>query len=431
MDKWHVRISFNNQNRIMRNYKFYIQTPIKIILIIYLALLSEEIFANNITIAKISVREPVGISRALEYVEMQVQHKLSDFNNEELNIIAEDSVSKTSIPCQVVKKQDFKEEDLSILHIIFPISINAFEQKSFLLKKVVDKIKIDTDLKTNGEGLDLIIDNKFYSADLSKNDKSEAKNKNSGQLNELRIKMDYDQLLYRTENRMHWGPNFQKVGMEYYKTVAGWNNPKTYEPNIGPYIADTHRQDYAPEHSEILLTANYSFYAGLPYFIFFSSMNIVEDVNLFLLRNDEITMDSLFTNIAYQNNSGEIIDLAFSDRYESLENNPIQNNSPWLCFYNESKGYAFGSIRIKYDNTNTTGLPSPTYLPYTKISDGAEGGKYWNRRLINEKNMYVPKGSRYVEKNAYLIFEISQKNKFEEIINWMKIIKNPIEVTVM
>ncbi len=160
-------------------------------------------------------------------------------------------------------------------------------------------------------------------------------------------------------------------------------------------------------------------------------MDIVKDVTLVMLRNDEMTMDSLFTNIAYQNKSGNIIDLPFSERYSELDKNPIRNNSPWVCFYNEEKGFAFGSIRIKYDNTNQNGLQSPTYLPRTKISNGAEGGKYWNRILIDNTKLIVPQGSSYREENAYIVFKINKENKFKEIEEWMITLNNPLEISVI
>ena len=160
-------------------------------------------------------------------------------------------------------------------------------------------------------------------------------------------------------------------------------------------------------------------------------MNIIKDVNLTLLRNDEMTMDSLFTHIAYQNNSGSIVDLPFSDRYSELEKNPISNNSPWVCFYNEDRGYAFGSIRIKYDNVNLNGIPSPTYLPHTKISDGAEGGKYWNRILIQEYPVLVPEGNSYREENAYIVFKINKEDKFKEIKDCTTALSNPLEIYVI
>ncbi|NIT55069.1 MAG: hypothetical protein GWN00_02120, partial [Aliifodinibius sp.] len=71
--------------------------------------------------------------------------------------------------------------------------------------------------------------------------------------------------------------------------------PAFYRFYHGPYVIQTIRQDAAPDHPEILLTASYEFYAGKPYFKFYSCMEMLKDVWLELLRNDEMTMDSLFT----------------------------------------------------------------------------------------------------------------------------------------
>lgn len=404
---------------------------IKFLIIICLSFISERLLADDFTVAKIIVQEPSGLSRTLEYIDVQLQLELDVYNNNESNFIAEDIKNGNVIICQIIEKKVFNKEKIISLQVIFPISIYANEQKIFLLKKVNGNKPIITDLTYSGSGLDLFVENNFYRANLSKNQQSEAKSHDAGQLNELLIKMDYNPLLFRTENRMHWAPSFQKLGMEYYTTSSGWDNPKQYIFENGPYLISTQRKDLAPDLPEILLTANYYFYAGLPYFKFFSSMDIIKDVTLTMLRNDEMTMDSLFTNIAYQNKSGDIIDLSFSERYSELDKNPVDNSSPWLCFYNEEKGFAFGSIRIKYDNTNQNGLQSPTYLPHTKISNGAEGGKYWNRILIDNTKIIVPKGSCYREENAYIVFKINKEDKFKEIEEWMTILSNPLEISVI
>lgn len=399
--------------------------------IIFLVISSSELIGENITIAEVKVSETAGLSRSLEYIEVQLQLKLDSDNSNQMNIVAEDLKTGEQTPCQVINRGIFEKEKVMLLNVIFPSTFKAHERKTFSLKTVEKKVTIVTDLKLSGDDLNHIIDNSFYSANLSKSNQSEAKSYDSGQLCDLLIKGKSNQLLFRTENRMHWGPNFQKPGMEYYNTIAAWQNPKRYVLNRGPYLISTQRQDVAPEVSEILLTANYYFYAYLPYFIFYSSMDIIKDVTFSLLRNDEMTMDSMFTHVAYQNNSGQIIDLSFAERYNEFDENPIESNAPWVCFYNIDKGYAFGSIRIQYDNSNNTGLPSPTYHSHTKISDGAEGGKYWNRCLIDNFPVFVSKGSSYREKNAYLVFEINEGNKFKEIVEQMNIIRNPVEVTVI
>lgn len=399
----------------------------KYILLVPLFFLVQNMFADDFIIGELRIEESAGIDRDLEYVNFHIQLETNESNFRDLQIIAKNLQNGEVIPCQVFNKESFSK-NLVLMNVIFPISINANEIETYILILSQDELDIETDLILNGKGFEIIVENKYYKADLTQSFRTEAKSNSSGQLNELMIKMGFDKLLLRTENRMHWAPNFQKGGIEYYETIAGWENPKNYQLDTGAYLIYTHRKDIAPKHPEILLTANYYFYSGLPYFRFFSSMDIVEDVSLLLLRNDEMTMDSLFTHIAYQNNSGEIIDLPFSERYNELKKRPIENDSPWLCFYNDDEGYAFGSIRIMYDNTNQKGMLSPTYFPHTKISDGAEGGKYWNRRLIDEKLIFVPEGSLYVEENAYLVFEISKENKFKEIEHWAKILLNPLGV---
>lgn len=389
--------------------------------------LYSSVIADDV-LAELILNETDGITRQLEYIEVSLQLPLDSYDTNSVDFIALRKRDKHVIQCQVVKQKIFKKQNIAQIRLVFPVSIEAYQTDSFLIKTVDESISINSDLSYSGSGFELVIDNAYYRTDLTKSSQSEGKNHESGQLRELLIKMDFDVLLQRTENRIHWAPNFQNQQEDYYSTIAGWERPEQYTFINGPYLIRTMRRDRAPDHPEILLTANYSFYAGLPYFKFYSSMEVEQDVILSLLRNDEMTMDSLFTHIAYQIKPGVIVDLAFSERHQVLDNEPISNEAPWLCFYNENKGYAFGSIRIKYDNTSNWGLPSPTYFPHTKISDGAAGGKYWNRRLIHDHPVFVAAGSRYIEENAYIVFKINKEDKFSEIEKWADQIRHPVRV---
>jgi len=381
-------------------------------------------------IAELKISEQNGITRQLEYIEFEIQLPLSDPLDTNLNFVAERKINKQEIPCQVVENKFFKNQNIVQIRLIFPVSLEAYQTDTFLLKTITENSRVKSDLSYTGEGFELVIENNYYRADLTKSNQSEGKNHESGQMRELLLKMGFDVLLQRNTNRIHWAPNFQNQQVEYYKTIAGWECPENYRLIDGPYLIRTMRSDKAPEHPEILLSANYSFYANLPYFKFYSSMVFNQDLVLSLLRNDEMTMDSLFTHVAFRKESGKIVDLTFSERHKILDSEPIENNAPWLCFYHADKGYAFGSIRIKYDITNNSGLPSPTYFPHTKISNGEGGGKYWNRLLINEHPVLVPAGSRYIEENAYIVFEINRNDKLSEIEKWTAIIQHPLQLTI-
>ena len=114
-----------------------------------------------------------------------------------------------------------------------------------------------------------------------------------------------------------------------------------------------------------------------------------------------------------------------------LKNQPIENHSPWLCFYNLDKRFALGTIRINYDNTNNYGRPSPTYVAHTQIGEWLKGVKYWNRRLIHDQLTFIP-GRQLLQKedNAYLVFRIDKNNRLKDIRYWAERIRSPLQVSV-
>jgi hypothetical protein len=385
---------------------------------------SEEILAT------LTVSEKYGYSRNVEYVDYLFQIPITPQEISDFSLIAVDQASNEEIVCQILEREKFENEMIALLRIIFPVALEANQKKIFQIMASVSNDAVESDLTVKGNGFDLIIENNFYKADLSKNTDIEPQSHNSGQLRDLLIKMGFNQLLTNAEDRLHWAPNFKRPELEWYTTIAHWNSPTEYEVWKGPYLIQTYRRDSAPDHPEILLTATYKFYQDLPYFRFFSEMELVQNVWLELLRNDEMTMDSMFTHLAFQRPDGKIEDVTFSDRGALLEDQPIENESPWICFYNSELKFAFASIRLRYDNSNMTGQQSPTYLPHTQIGEWLGGIKYWNRRLIHEHLTFVPKGSRYSEENAYLVFKIGEEDKFKDIIYWMDRLHHPLEIKV-
>jgi len=391
--------------------------------------LAANVPAPRNVLAEITVSEPFGLERELEYVEFPLQMPFSGTASEQLELAAIDKNTGEQVACQIILVQNFPAKNFRMVQIIFPVSVQASAVKTFELseRKAVQGLK--PNISMQGTGLDLIIENQYYRADLSRRSDPEPKTHASGQLQELLIKMGFNQLLTNAEDRVHWAPNFKREELEWYTTIAHWENPKEYKVNSGDYLIQTFRRDTAPDHPEIMLTAVYNFYAGLPYFTFYSEMEFIQDVPLELLRNDEMTSDSMFTHVAFQRPTGEIVEVRFKDRHELLEKQPIEDDAPWICFYNIEKGFAFGSIRLRYDNHNRSGELSPTYLPHTAIAEWLDR-KYWNRRLIHDHLGGIPSGSRYVEENAYLVFKIGEADRLEIIKHWAEVLHHPLKVSV-
>jgi hypothetical protein len=396
------------------------------VILIYASILT----ADDSVLATITVKENSGYSRDLEYVECHIQVSKDNHDNSSPKFIIEDKDNGLQVSCQIIEMIDENSQDDVYLRLIFPISIGASEKNDYHLKQAISTNPIKSDLNLIGSGFDIIVENTFFRADLSRNTLIEPQSYESGQIRELLIKIGFDRLLTNAEDRLHWAPNFKRPELEWYTTIAHWDSPAVYDLQKGPYLIKTIREDLAPDHPEIFLTAVYQFYENLPYFKFYSEMRMVEDVWLELLRNDEMTMDSMFTHLAFKRPTGEIVDVAFSDKNKILKKEPIENKGPWICFYNNQQGFAFGSIRIRYNNLNQFGGISPLYQPHTQIGEWLGGIKYWNRRLIHDHLTFVPKGSRYIEENAYLVFKIGENDRFEKIKYWTDRLHHPLEVKV-
>ena len=402
-----------------------------ILLIIYIFIISLSwLSAEDHIFATIIVKEDQGIIREKEYVECSLQLDAEQFKTEGTKLIVQELNTNEKIYCQIIEKISTESNNKLLTRFIFPVSISANQTKIYDLQLSSLPEIPASDLELSGKDFDLIIENDFYRADLTRNEKIEPQSYNSGQIRELFVKMGFDQLLTNAEDRVHWAPNFKRPELEWYTTIAHWQSPAFYQVKTGPYIIETKRRGPAPQHGEIDLTAVYKFYAHQPWFRFFSGMEMTRSVWLELLRNDEMTMDSMFTHLAFQRPDGEIVDVAFVNRHEMLKKRPVENEAPWLCFYNSGSGLAFGSIRIRYDINNQFGEPSPLYQPHTQIGEWLAGIKYWNRRLIHDHLTFVPEGSRYIEENAYLVFQIGQKDRFETIKYWTERIYNPLKVKI-
>jgi hypothetical protein len=390
-----------------------------LLLNLFLALLILGCTQNNI-VATITISEQAGLSRDIEYVTAVFPQK--KLNVSEM-LMVNDMESGALVPVQI--SDTIPQENGSYLKVLFPVAIMANRTKEFQIV-VATKIGNDqaSDLKLSKDGHS--VKNNIYQANFSTE-----KDERGGQINGLVLKEFDNQLLKRNHNSMHWAPNFSKSSSKHYFNMENFGSTAINTIQSGPYQITKIRSGVTDSVPEIDVLGEYAFYEGLPYFEFSSSMTVNKDVELNLLRNDEMTMDSLFTHVMYTDFEETVSHLKlYGDELDRLVEKPITDDAPWLAFYNMDKGYGYGSIRLEYDNTNSEGNPSTTYKPYTKISKGVHNGRYWNRVLIGEKDVLVKKGDRYKEKNAYLIFKVDESAPEKAMQYYAERLMNPLTVTV-
>ncbi len=373
---------------------------------------------NHSLIGTLTITEPTGNTRNLEYVEVEIP--IAQLPPKGKTLFLKNKYGER-IKGQILQRT--KEYAGYTISCMFPISIQAHKKVKYDIIQAQDEVQ-STDLKVEGGKLELMIENNHYVANLTSKMATVKNEIGAGQLVSLTLKSFGNQVLKRANINMHWAPSFQKTRLDY-KTMAQLRNYDSVFIDKGLYQSTIYRSGKVEGYEEIQLIGQYQFHAGLPYFIFSSSIIMENNVLLTMLRNDEMTMDSLFTHALFPLPNGEIKKIPLYDKpplsshysIKELRKTPIKTNAKWFCFYNDSLKYGFGSIRIKYDYTNADGAQSPMLNPETRISYAKGGGRYWDRRFLFSKtdSLIIPKGSRYTEKNAYVIFKVNPENPAKEI----------------
>ncbi|MBL8230405.1 MAG: hypothetical protein JNL98_18085, partial [Bryobacterales bacterium] len=219
-------------------------------------------------------------------------------------------------------------------------------------------------------------------------------------------------------------PSFQRPGARSYTSIAMWTPVQLHDLQASPESAVFTREGFHRDYPEIRLWAQYQFFAHVPYFLFESKMEIVQPVEIYWLRNQEMTMDDLFTHVAWPTRDGTPRVATFEERKPLLEKDPLPLDTPWVAFYHQQRGYGYGAVVLHYTATTTAKAK-------TSINDGAGNGKYWDRYLIGQVNTALKPGDRYTERTAYVLFRTRPGAPVGEFLEWEKRLRNPLRAELL
>jgi len=315
--------------------------------------------------------------------------------------------------------------------------------------------KYQSGLKVAGGGVAYTIENSFFTM---------ITDKNSGQIDRMSLKFSGNPSFSFPAGNMHWNPDFMYTPEDFPTTWFKWfyahnfENPP-HEIISGPVFFSIKRSQLVPGQDIAWMEVYYRFYDNLPYFLMESRITTKKKCHTLAIRNDEIAFGTNdFTHAGWRNCTidmlpGHIGEIGSVDIFNEARmgnhvlGSALPPNIPWISFCHAQKGYAAGSIRLGWDNTNVlTGAPSPLYNSHTVISEH-NGGLYWFRSLVYSQRddnndlgwdaddwraacHEIPEGSSYYEKNAYVFYEWTKEGKFKPIDDlWFKL-RSPLNVTV-
>ncbi|RKY88198.1 hypothetical protein DRQ09_03235 [candidate division KSB1 bacterium] len=293
-----------------------------------------------------------------------------------------------------------------------------------------------SDLQIKGSGPGAVIENEYWKVKL---------HEKSGQIHYYRLKKtdgknipDYSNT---TSGSVHWNPDTYGENGSWGHTFS-WNPPENiYEVARGPLMYKITRSGRMPGNPEVFTSVTYTFFAGSPYILMSSIMEITHPYAASAIRNGEMVFDAdIFDHYAWKAKNGErrfLRTLLNPDEgFDAPAMIPI--DTPWLCLYNSQGKYAMGAIHLNVYNFNKIDGVSATYRPKFFLYCHPQWGRpltYFVRTLVypfgynfRGPAMYIPAGNVYVEQGAYFPFLLGKKDPFEPIEILNDKLKHPLEI---
>ena len=194
-----------------------------------------------------------------------------------------------------------------------------------------------------------------------------------------------------------------------------------------------------PRVKDVDLEVRYRVEAFHPWFVAETKMTVTKDLGVIAVRNDEMVLyKELFDGLMYRGKSGEVVSMPLKEIPESPFGlvHVAPADVPWVGLVNGAQKYGFFSIRLQAAASNLASAGDFLHKAGTYFYAPSDGEYvYWVRPLIytwadyatNSLLSFVPRGSFFYEKNAYLLLRLDDRTP-QELDALQRRLQNPFRV---
>jgi hypothetical protein len=176
-----------------------------------------------------------------------------------------------------------------------------------------------------------------------------------------------------------------------------------------------------------------------PWFVSETKMTVEKDLGVIAVRNDEMVLyKELFDGLMYRDTGGEVV----ARPLEEMPETPFglvhiaPPDVPWAGLVNTAEKYGFFSLRLAAAASNLDVAGDFAHKAGTYFYAPSDGDYvYWVRPLIytwadyvtNTLVSFVPKGSFFYEKNAYVVLRLNDGTP-RELDALLRRLRDPLRV---
>ncbi len=312
--------------------------------------------------------------------------------------------------------------------LVFPLNAEAGDRKLLLVTRGQPAASGESGLTLTGEKLGKTIQSRRLVLQF---------HPQSGQI----LTIDYlkERLkLWNKEGPVHWNPDVFIPGIAWDHSFD-WNPPEEFDEKLGEFVYVNARSGPLPHVKDARLEVRYTVEADSPYFLSETRLSVENDLGVIALRNDEMVLyKELFDTLMYRDNDGRIVTLPLKERAESPFGlaHIAPPNIPWAGLLNMKEGYGFFTVRIEAADAGLRAAGSFLHKAGTYFYAPSDGSYvYWVRPLLytwgdyrtNDLLTFLPKGSTFYEKNAYVLLRLTGQTP-RDLDTLLRKLKEPLRV---
>lgn len=373
---------------------------------------------------RLELREPAGLDRHQEPIEIAVSFPSDQVTSiaRELRIARVAEGRLIEVPCQVLRETFRPTDRLRHAQVLLMVDCPAKSSQQLLLfygNADAELPEYPSDLVTEGENWGLDISNAHFKAKLSRQ---------TGQLERLIMRREHGLELYAGGEGhgeppgIDWAHDYVDAGNFQKLRISLWDGCPDYEVIRGPLCTIIRRWGFphSPVHpidtpARLKIEVEYRFYAGLPWFHKFGSMQAIQQFEATALRDDEwVFSGQPFTDQLWMDADGKL-------HMGTVP--PAEQEKLWgIGFSNRDSKDAFVALFLEHSAKDLpelkhNGSPNLYYRWH---------GSVWSRYPLPVKT--VPAGAELIQRNAYVTLPIKDEASKLSIEQLRRTLLAPLEI---
>jgi hypothetical protein len=242
----------------------------------------------------------------------------------------------------------------------------------------------------------------------------------SGQINTIEYFKERIKLHNDKAGVIHWNPDVFVPGIAWDHSFD-WNPPASFAEKNGPFLYLNARKGPMPRVKDVALEVKYTVAKDAPYFIVETLMTVGRDMGVVALRNDEMVLyKRLFDTLIYKDRKDGVVQRPLIELpgfpYGLAHIAPAELD--WVGLVNTFNRYGFFGIRLQEAAASLGAAGDFSHKAGTYFYVPADGEYvYWVRPylytwgefLTSNHLTFLPQGSVFYEKNAYILLPMSEK----------------------